>query len=428
MASRAGTRRFGAIDVLPSGKVRARYRDRQGERHSRTFVGPRAEDEAEKWLAAVETDLNRGIQIDLRKTRITFGQFAEHYFETRGGHARTTRARDLVWYRVHIAPTWAAVPFERIRPEMVDAWVTKLRKTHVNDDPTRPVLAPATVWDIYVVFRKIVLAATRRGFLTKSPIPDDIAEILPKKRRQKVLRFLTEAEVARLARAFAAPWDVLVYVAAYGGLRLGELAALRVEDFDFHRGTVYVDEAVTDVEGILAYDDPKSETSIRTVSLPEEVMALVKDHIEQRIGWATPTAFLFTSSKGKPFRPNNWRGRVWPKAVAAAALAPLTPHDLRHTAASFWIADGADLVQVAERLGHATLATVRIYAHLLPERDESLRKRQRERFQRGLNGGGSDAVLRPAIGRRGSRHLSSSDKGPAGQDRRSTSAPPLNGP
>lgn len=383
MASRNGTRRFGGIDVLRSGKIRARYRDRQGVRHSKTFAGPHARREAEKWLAAAETDLDRGIQIDHRKGRVTFGEFADHYFETRGGHARTTRARDLVWYRVHIAPTWAGVPFERIRPEMIDAWVTRLRKTHVNDDPARPTLAPSTVWDIYVVFRKIILAATRRGFLTTSPIPDDIAEILPKKRRQKTLRFLTEGEVTRLARAFDPPWDVLVYIAAYGGLRLGELAALRVEDFDFTRGTVYVDESVTDVEGVLAYGDPKSETSIRTVGLPDDVMAVVKEHIEHEVGWDRPSAFLFTSPTGRPFRPNNWRGRFWSKAVATAGLAPLTPHDLRHTAASFWIADGADLVQVAERLGHATLTTVRIYAHLLPERDEALRKRQNERFRRG---------------------------------------------
>jgi integrase len=409
MASRKDSRRFGAIDVLPSGKVRARYRDRDGVRHSRSFTGKQAEQAATKWLAAAETDLDRGVQVDHRKSRATFGEFAEHYFETRGGHARTTRARDLVWYRVHIAPIWKSVRFEQIRPESVDSWITQLRKTHVNDDPDRPTLAPATVWDIFVVFRKIILAAQRRGFLTISPIPEDVAEILPKKRRQKALRFLTEAEVTRLARAFNAPWDVLVYVAAYGGLRLGELAALRVEDFDFLRGTVYVDEAVTDVEGILDYGDPKSETSIRTVSLPDEVMALVRQHIETTIGWNSSTAFLFTSAQGMPFRANNWRSRTWSKAVVAAGLAPLTPHDLRHTAASFWIADGADLVQVAERLGHATLSSVRIYAHLLPERDEALRKRQNKRFRRGAKDTDATvAVLRPAVGQRGSasRHPS----------------------
>ena len=54
---------------------------------------------------------------------------------------------------------------------------------------------------------------------------------------------------------------------------------------------------------------------------------------------------------------------------------------------------------------------------LLPERDESLRKRQRERFQRGLNGESSDAVLRPAIGRRGARLVSSGDTEPADHGR-----------
>jgi integrase len=122
----------------------------------------------------------------------------------------------------------------------------------VNDDPDRPRWPRRRSGTSSWSSGRSSWPPSAAGFLTTSPIPDDVAEILPKKRRQKALRFLTEAEVTRLG-AFNTPWDVLIYVAAYGDLRLGELAALRVEDFDFLRGTVYVDAAVTDVEGILDY-------------------------------------------------------------------------------------------------------------------------------------------------------------------------------
>ena len=75
---------------------------------------------------------------------------------------------------------------------------------------------------------------------------------------------------------------------------------------------------------------------------------------------------IFTSPGGKPLRPGNWRRRVWDPALQASGLEFLTPHDLRHTAASLAIASGASVKHVQRMLGHKDAAmTLNVYASLI---------------------------------------------------------------
>ena len=76
---------------------------------------------------------------------------------------------------------------------------------------------------------------------------------------------------------------------------------------------------------------------------------------------------MFADATGGPMRAANFRRRVWAPAVEAAGVAPLRPHDLRHTAVAFWIAAEASPVEIARRAGHASVVTVLDrYGHLLP--------------------------------------------------------------
>jgi integrase len=64
---------------------------------------------------------------------------------------------------------------------------------------------------------------------------------------------------------------------------------------------------------------------------------------------------------------------VFDPAVKAAGLAPLRPHDLKHTCASLLVAQGAHVREIAARLGHSNpMVTMRVYAHILPSLDERL--------------------------------------------------------
>jgi integrase len=97
-------------------------------------------------------------------------------------------------------------------------------------------LAPATVQKAYQLLGKVMGAAVDAGMLAQSPcrrVP------LPKVGREE-MRFLTPAEIARLADCIVVRYRALVLVAAYGGLRVGELAGLRRSRVDLLRGTVEV--------------------------------------------------------------------------------------------------------------------------------------------------------------------------------------------
>jgi integrase len=95
--------------------------------------------------------------------------------------------------------------------------------------------------------------------------------------------------------------------------------------------------------------------------------SLIDDLVAQAAG-KKPEDVLFSSPNGEPIRLANWRQRVWDPAVAAADLIGLTPHDLRHTAASLAIGSGASVKHVQRMLGHKDAAmTLNVYASLFED-------------------------------------------------------------
>jgi len=197
---------------------------------------------------------------------------------------------------------------------------------------------------------------------------------LPKVEREE-MRFLNPEDVERLAGAIAPRYRALVLVAAYGGLRIGELSALRRGRVDVLRRRVTVAETCVELSGHLIFNQPKTRAGRRSVTLPPFVMAALNDHL------ATYTetdrdAFVFTAPEGGVLRVPAWRRRHWGPAVVAAGLAPLTPHALRHTAVALWIATGANPLEVSKRAGHtSTSFTQDRYGHLYEDADEQLADR-----------------------------------------------------
>jgi hypothetical protein len=89
------------------------------------------------------------------------------------------------------------------------------------------------------------------------------------------------------------------------------------------------------------------------VTLPRSVVEELAEHLGP-VGEAD--AWVFIADKGGVLRPSNFRVRVWLPAVRAAGLAPVRPHDLRHTAVALWIAAGANPKEVSVRAGHTSVA------------------------------------------------------------------------
>jgi integrase len=188
------------------------------------------------------------------------------------------------------------------------------------------------------------------------------------------MRFLTAAEVRRLAEAIGARYRALVLLGAYGGLRIGEMAGLRRKRLDLEAGVVQVAEVVTEMHGHLYVGPPKTAASRRRVDLPRVVTEALREHLAAYPGG--PDSFVFAAANGSPLRTASFRTRVWRPATRAAGLEGVRIHDLRHTAVALWIAAGAGPREVATRAGHTSVSfTLDRYGHLYPEADRALRDR-----------------------------------------------------
>jgi integrase len=168
-------------------------------------------------------------------------------------------------------------------------------------------------------------------------------------------RFLTASETQRLSDEIEPRFRVLVLLAAYGGLRFGELAALRRSRVDLLRGRVVVDQALTEVNGELAFGPPKTKRSRRTVPLPRRIIDQLERHLDDYVT-ASPDALVFTGPKGGCLRRAGFPRSWWRPAVAAAGLSGLKFHELRHTFVAIWIAAGANPKEISVRAGHSSVA------------------------------------------------------------------------
>jgi integrase len=169
----------------------------------------------------------------------------------------------------------------------------------------------------------------------------------PKEPRGRV-RFLSDQERHLLLEACQASRNpylhTIVVLALATGARRGELLSLRWPDVDLKRGT-------------LTFHQTKNGER-RAVPLTGTALALMSQHAKVR---RLDTTLVFSDTTGK--RPASIR-EAFEGAVERAGIADFRFHDLRHTFASYLAMNGASLLEIAEVLGHKTLAMVKRYAHL----------------------------------------------------------------
>jgi integrase len=255
----------------------------------------------------------------------------------------------------HIRPKWGNVPLVKITHEDVAEWISSIR------------LAPASVAYIHRVLYLILELAVRSGRIARNPAHGVRLRKMPKSDK----RFLTREEVFRLADSAAEypipeigqKYRVLILVLAFCGLRWGEVAGLKVKRLDLLRRRLVVAETLSEISGHLVWGTPKNHQA-RSVPIP----SFLVDMLAQVVRGLPPDALVFTTWRGKPLRNLNFRRDVFDKAAGDAGLAGLTPHELRHTAASLAVSAGANVKAVQRMLGHASAAmTLDVYSGLFDD-------------------------------------------------------------
>jgi integrase len=219
-----------------------------------------------------------------------------------------------------------------------------------------------TIENAFGLLRQVLGAAVEDNRIPRNPC-DGVR--LPK-RKHADRGYLSHAQVAALADTVQRHSEVVRFL-AYTGLRWGEMAALRVQDFDMLRRRVNVSRSVTESCG-LDWSTPKTWER-RSVPFP----ASLAHELSALMAGKGRDELVFTDLRGGVVRNNTYRQKVFGPAVkrcqeADATFPSITPHDLRHTAASLAVSAGANVKAVQRMLGHAKESmTLDVYADLFDE-------------------------------------------------------------
>ncbi len=162
----------------------------------------------------------------------------------------------------------------------------------------------------------------------------------------------TVAQVLDLAGRVPARFRALILLAAFTGLRYGELAALRRTDLAADLATVTVRATLTTLtDGTTLFGPPKSKAGRRTVTVPEAIREDLRLHLRDYVR-DDPDALIFTGAKGAVLRRSGFQTQSrWAQPVAQAGLTCFHFHDLRHTGNTLAAGTGASLADLMARMG-----------------------------------------------------------------------------
>jgi integrase len=334
-----------SITKRENGKWRARYRDAAGKEHAKHFA---RKVDAQQWLDGETSALTDGSWAAPARGRVDFETVATAW-ATNPAWAESTRARNVGILTKHVLPRWGSVRLVNITHEDAQAWVSGFAASG---------LAAGSVRKIAGVFSSVLVSAVKSKRLKVNPA-DGLD--LPRQRLAP-RRYLSGREVEAFAEA-SDEWGDLVLMLAYTGLRIGELAALRVKHVHVLRRRLRIEESMTEVNGRLVWSAPKDHQR-RSVPFP----AFLADDVAARMEGKGPDDLLFTTAAGGCVRVRNMRRDWFDMAATSVGLEGLTPHELRHTAASLAVSAGAHVLALQRMLGHEKPSTtLDVYSDLFDD-------------------------------------------------------------
>lgn len=360
------------------GEARYDVRVRLGDRVvTRTF--PRRQD-GERWARLVEADQVRGEALDPRAGDVLLEEYATRWMASRRLAPRTRELYADLHDRF-IAPVLGRIALGRITPERVRVWHHDLGAQVSENQAAKA----------YRLLRAVLHTAADDGLIARNPcrIPGGGQERSPER------PFVAPETALALVEAIEPRYRALVLLAATGGLRLGELLALRRCDLDLEDGTVRVDEQLVQLrDGTQLRSKPKTAAGRRAVAIPSVTVDALREHLDQH---AEPgdDGLVFCNHGGGPLRRATLYS-AWLRARAEVGADNVTLHDLRHASATLAAQAGATTRELMARLGHSSPQAALRYQHASPERDRDLAARLDQIFARPRDGRAMEPVANEA--------------------------------
>ncbi len=279
---------------------------------------------------------------------------------------RATTAYRYAWFLEHyLAPAIGHVPLRRLRADHLDTLYEQLATTGGRHGDG---LAPKTVLEVHMIVRAALDLAVQRRLLDHNVAHSGHgrrrhAQISPARAwsASELAAFLSAARRQRLYPA--------LHLAAYTGMRRGELVGLKWADLDRATRRVSVRRTVQSLAGRPVEFDVKTRTSRRCIDLdPATITELDRWRRRLRVDDLPHDLddWMFCNRRGRFINPESL-SQLFDRIVQRSELPRMRFHDLRHTHASLLVANGVPIKVVTERLGHAHPGfTMHTYQHLLP--------------------------------------------------------------
>lgn len=289
----------------------------------------------------------------------TIDQLYRTMVERRGRAWRPSWARVVgSKYRTHIKPSFGGLPAKAITRDMCEQWVDRLGKS----------LAAHTIRDTAGILRDCLQVAVDDHEIAENPMSRvRLPKVLKRRERRTYLTLGQLMDLAREAgnsRYDGAQHEAIVLLLGLTGLRWSEMCGLQAGDIDLARHRIDVRRDCVFSGGWVI--GPPKNGKARTVPLPR----IVEDRLRPLMVGEAASDWLFHGSGGSPHPTyqsyaRTGRGRWWQQAVERSGVPRVTPHDLRHTAASIAVSLGGSVLVVQRMLGHSSAAmTLDVYADL----------------------------------------------------------------
>lgn len=372
-----------------------RYREpggRTGRQREQSFdkKGP-----ADTFAAKVEREKDLGTYIGPTGLLTPLVAVYREFIKS-GDRVSGTRYQYETSLRLHVEPYFKSQAIGAVKAKDLQAWLTWMVDERGYEE--------STAINRYETLSGVFSFAVANDYIMKNPCHHvRTARRRAKRRAKKTIRLPTLVEVQAIAQNLPGPYQLLVWLMAGCGLRIGEASAVSLQQFDFEAGTLYVDRQITQ-DGENTDAQTKVQKAItkgrgrahtirhlkwrdrdegRAVPLPHTIATKVKEHIKRygalRIEKGLNRMagdYLFANVGRTNILMYSLVDRLWRKARTAAGITTrsITPHWLRHFFASAGLSKGVPVTDMAEWLGHRDpKITHQTYAHVMPDAPDRLR-------------------------------------------------------
>ena len=351
-----------------------------GKRTRKCYTLNGTRKEVEEEVVRLEHEFYREVGVT-DNHNIMFYQFAHIWFKDYGDHhlkAKSSRTyKDLL--NKYVIPTLGKRNIKSIKATHILALYSKLRTVEKNDKGD--LLSPTTITHIHSIIHKILSDAVRWQYISDNP-----ADRVTKPKREKpkpnyydrsqINQLLIELDQLEPEKY---KWKLGCYIALTAGLRLAEIAGLKWNDIDFENNIIHIKRTRKYVSKVgVIVESPKTDTSFRTVSMPDILKRMFIEYHEYLQEQETICGDLWAYSDyvlvdmfGREVFPDSL-SKWFSRFVKSKELPKMSFHGLRHTMATLLIHDPTVPERtISDRLGHANTNTLRkIYSHELKDSDK----------------------------------------------------------